>query len=85
MHRTHVLSVAAAAAVAIGVAATAWPAFADTTPPGRPPVVQSSDEVPLPPGHPIPSGPVTGTPPTADPSVTPPPWPSFPPDDPEDS
>jgi hypothetical protein len=86
MHRTHVVSLVAAAAVAVGVAATAWPAFADTAPPPGPvPAVQSSDDVPLPPQKPIPSGPVTETPPTADPSVTPPPWPSFPPDDPEDS
>ncbi|MEV4641339.1 hypothetical protein AB0J80_28750 [Actinoplanes sp. NPDC049548] len=85
MQRRHVLSLAAAAAVTVGVFATAWPASADVAPAGNPPSsAEPSDDPPLPPGHPIPSGPATGTPPPADPSVTPPAWPSLPPDDPED-
>ena len=83
MKRRIVLPVAAAAAVTAGIFATALSASADVSAPGTSPAAEASNW-PLPPGHPIPSGPPTGTPPTADPSVTPPPWASFPPDDPED-
>ena len=63
------------------------PADIDCVPdPGSPPVASATPTtgLPLPPGHPIPSGPTTQSPLPADPSVSPPPMPTFPPDDPED-
>ena len=88
MRRTQALSLAAATVAAAGILATAWPAFADdasTTPSvsesSAEPSPAATTDLPLPPQKPIPSGPTTETPPTADPSVTPPPMPSFPPDD----
>ena len=85
MRRPHVLLSAAAGAIAAGVLTFALPALADDAPVPTPSVSVSVDpSYPDPPHKPIPSGPTTETPPTADPSVSPPPWPSFPPDDPDD-
>ena len=76
MKRTRALSLAAAAAITAGVLATAWPAFADETPPPSTPTTSTS--FPEPPHKPIPTGPYT--PPTflpPNPSDSPPPMPTI--------